>query len=60
MEDNIFQIDFKATNNSISISPNSVTFWMEMGIDNWKYILNTIMQNNPFLFFGLRLERGLK
>ena len=60
MEDSAFHIDIKAANIFISFSPNSVTFWMEIGIDSWRYILDTIVRNIPFYFFALRLDRGLK
>ena len=60
MEDSDFQIDVKVANNFVSVSPKSVKFWMEMGIDNWRYGLNTISRNIPFFFFGLKLKRGLK
>ena len=60
LEDNIFHIDVKAANNCFSISPNSITFWMEIGIDSWRYVLNIIVRNIDFFFFGLRLDRGLK
>ena len=60
MEDNVFQIDIKVANNFVSVSPNSVTFWMEIRMDKWRYVLNTIVRNSPFFFFGFRLDRGRK
>ena len=59
MENHVFQIDVKAANNFASVSPNSDTFWMEIGIDSWGYDFNIIVRNIFFFFFGLRLERGL-
>ena len=54
MEESVFQIDAKAVNNFVSISSNSDTFWMEMGIDSWRYVVNTIVRNIPFFGFKIR------
>ena len=49
MEDGVFYIDVKATDNFIFFPSNLVTFWIEIGIDSWRYVLNTIVRNIPFV-----------
>ena len=53
-------MDVRAAKTWISVSSDSVTFWLEIGSDSRRYVLKTVLWNIPPTSFDLGLDRGLK
>ena len=47
----IFHIDVNASNNFVSVSPNSVTCWIGMDKESFKYVLKTHVTKNSIRMF---------